>query len=189
MVVIATILLLVVIGCSEKESPIQSTVGEQGNIPSEARQQTAAVRYSGTETLEEMLQNYYALRDSGVVPEISAAEEQEMVAAFIAHQNQHQAKVATSQTIIAYAAYYYYSGHDYDLRLEYKWWAGSQQGYYFTTPNWALYWAIRACYGGHITSWSWMEGGYQRVTGVVGSCLYSAFGAGYIRYYLRVKTY
>jgi hypothetical protein len=88
----------------------------------------------------------------------------------------------------AYTGHYVWSGHDTDLWLEYKWYAGSWRPYYFETPIWALYWAIRVCYGGQILNWSWMEGPYQRVTAVVGKCVYVPFGTSFVCAYLRVVS-
>ena len=177
-------------GCSESENPVESVVTQDAEgVPDTAVEQNFAVRYVGTESLDEMLANYHTLQDSGIVPKLSPVEEQEMIDTFLTRKQGRAMLATASQTVIAYTAYYFWSGHDTDLKLEYKWWAGSRQGYYFSTPNWALYWAIRICYGGNISSWTWMEGGYQRVSGVVGSCLYKPFGSVYIRYYLRITTY
>lgn len=183
------LLCCVVVGCSNQTTPVEPDTQNQSEIPADVQQQSLEVKYIAGESLDDMLVHYQALLASGVISELSPADKQEMIDALLAYTKQQTSLAAAGQTVTAYAAYYFWSGNDTDLKLEYKWWAGSRQRYYMSTPNWALYWAIRACYGGSIDNWTWMEGGYQRVSAVVGSCLYVPFGSGYIRYYLRVSTY
>lgn len=149
---------------------------------------TEKVIYSGNETLQEMIANYQIFLDSGYISPFSESEKQEMIDSFTVMSGAQKLSSAASVVIIAYTSHYVWSGTDKDLWLEYKWWAGSPQGYHFETPIWSLYWAIRICYGGRITNWWWMEGSYQRVTAVVGSCVYIPFGSSFTQYYLRVVS-
>ncbi len=147
------------------------------------------VLYTGGETVEDVRQSIAEIRKMS--PEAASffteELERQMVRAFLDARVVQPRTLGTQSWYSAYASHYVWSGHDKDLWLEYKWWTGgTRQGYHFETPIWALYWAVRVCYGGAITSWTWMEGNYQRVTGVVGSCVYVPFGDGFIRSYLRV---
>ncbi len=98
-----------------------------------------------------------------------------------------------TSTYAAYTSHYKWSGHDWDLWLEYKWYTGARDpGYSMYSASYALYWTVRRCYGGNIWNWAWKEGNYKRVTAVVGTCLYVPFassGNWYLRNYLRVRSY
>ena len=135
-----------------------------------------------------MIESLRATNKSSVGLGFSEDQKQQIIRDFLEYQNLPKDSVspASSAWYGAYASHYVRTPTDTDLWLEYKWWAGTQRPYHFETPIWALYWAIRVCYGGRIVSWPWVGGGYQRGTGGGGSCVYVPFGDAFLRYYLRV---
>ncbi|MFH1171067.1 MAG: hypothetical protein V1778_00830 [bacterium] len=171
---------------------VLSSCSEKGNVEKpavvdETRQTDVSVAYTGSETLEDVQQSLQELRMNAETP-FTDEQEHQIIASFREFQKEQQKAFRPAAWYSAYASHYVWSGHDKDLWLEYKWWAGSQQSYHFETPIWSLYWIIQIRYGGRLTSWSWMEGGNQRVTGIVGSAVYLPFGDAFVRYYLRVVS-
>ena len=174
--------LCVLSGCSEKEQIQEPKADDE----SADRVETSVV-YVGNETLEDVEHSLQELRTSSAPP-FTVEQEEQILESFQQFQKEQQKSLNPLSWYPAYTSHYVWSGHDYDLWLEYKWWVGSRQSYHFETPIWALYWAVRVCYGGNITNWTWMEGGHQRVTAIVGTCVYVPFGDAFVRYYLRVVS-
>ncbi len=174
----AVLALLVFGGCSER---IPTSSGHSAEA--DANRAQVEVRYVGTETIDDVRASIVELAALGIV--LSAEEQEQMLSEYLEYQGRALKLVPLGQW---YSAYGSHTVAD-DLWLEYKWWAGSAQGYHMETPIWGIYWLIQVCYGGHLTNWSWMEGGHQRVTCVVGSCLHVPYGDGFLRYYLRVRTH
>ncbi|MFH1366543.1 MAG: hypothetical protein ABIH38_00960 [Patescibacteria group bacterium] len=144
------------------------------------------VLYSGSESEEEVLADI-AITEKATGYLFSVEQKEQMLKDFRSFQESTLSKSSaqTQAIVTAYTCHYVYSG-DKDLYLEYKWWDGYRHAYSFQTPNWTLYWLIKVCYGGQLTSWTWMEGGYQRVTAIVGSCVYVPLGASFVQSYLWV---
>jgi hypothetical protein len=186
---LVSLALLLVAGCdTTQDKSALMPVGPIGNI--DTTEVSTSVVYSGHESLEQMLNNYQMMVDSGSLTPLDPTEKEAMINVFLQAQSKTQAQTAAaSQTVIAYTTHYVWHGLDRDLYLEYKWYAGSRQGYGFQTPIWALYYAIQTCYGGRLSNWTWMEGAYQRVTAVVGMCVWAPFGSEFTRQYLRIVAY
>jgi hypothetical protein len=166
-------------GCSER---LPTSLSRDDESP-EVKKFLVEVTYAGNETIDEVRASILKLESIGIT--LSTEEQEQMLADYAEYLNDAPKLMPLGSW---YSAYGSHNVAD-DLWLEYKWWAGSPQGYHMETPIWGIYWLIQMCYGGNLTNWSWMEGGYQRVTCVVGSCLHVPYSDGFLRYYLRVRTH
>ena len=174
--------LMASVGCGRtKTDQLTSPVLSKEMVESE-------VVYVGNESSEEVLANISAT-EKATSYFFSAEQKEQMLQEFRRFRESEASRspAQTLTTITAYTCYYVYSS-DKDLYLEYKWLNGYSHAYHFETPNWTMYWLIKACYGGRLTSWSWMEGGYQRVTAIVGWCIYRPLGASFTQSYLWVVS-
>ncbi|MDZ7798282.1 MAG: hypothetical protein U5L76_01540 [Patescibacteria group bacterium] len=181
MVGLLSFTMMASISCERSETSVEAK--------SDKERKKVSIHYVGNESHEDVLAS---IRKTEKLTGHTFSDEQKTKMLqdfrdFQSKNNPQSSKLATS-VITAYTCYYVYNG-DKDLKLEFKWWAGHPRSYYFTTPNWTLYWLIKVCYGGNILSWTWMEGGYQRVSAIVGSCVYLPLGSSFVRSYLWLVYY
>lgn len=157
-------------------------------LSAEVKQLDLPIVYVGHETLDDVISGLNSLKNQDGSPALTDEQKQEIIASFQQYQGNDSIPVVCGTRRYAYTWHFVCHGLDCDEYLEYKWWAGSRQGYYLETTDYNLYYLIRLCYGGNILNWTWMEGGYQRVTAVVGLCAYGPFTPGYVRARLWVVS-
>lgn len=179
---------LVLWGCEKGKGVVGPEVPViEIRIPDDAV--STPIVYTGGESEEDVLDGVRELETHGIT--FSAQDREAMMAAFREYRvSEVEMSRPTTPPVQPMASYGAYTSHfvDWDLWLEYKWWAGSRQSYGLVTSDWAIYWIVQYYYGGHLLNWTWMEGSYQRVTMVAGARLWVPFGQGYLRTAIRVVT-
>jgi len=153
------------------------------------------VQYFGGETENSLIKSLPEF-EKALNRKLTDREKQEMIESFRQEMKAHPewSNQTTAKGLSGYGAYAAHYKNDADLWLEYKWWVGSRNpGYYMYSASYALYWAVQRCYRGRIWNWPWKEGGYKRVTAVVGNCVNIPFASWpdnwYLKTYLRVVAY
>lgn len=146
------------------------------------------VSYVGNESVEEVAFKLDSLIVQGVIA-MTPKERNDALEDLKALSIHLPQALAATAYYTAYTSHYVQNPKDRDLWLEYKWWTGGQrQSYSLQTNDYIMYLLVRACYPQGLTNWSWMEGSYQRVTIVVGTCLYKPYPDWALRNSIRVVT-
>ncbi len=180
---------LVVVGCGKHESAVAPATPDD---PVVTEHMSSVITYVGTESEEDVLQHLDQIEAERRVT-FSADDRQSMIDALTQYRTASRSDGSTTP-VTPLASYGAYTSHyepgsgDTDLWLEYRWWAGSRQNYQLYTDDWLIYWLTQHYYHGYLVNWTWMEGGYQRVTTVVGSALYVPFADSYLRNHIRART-
>ncbi len=151
---------------SESDTPADESQNQEMLMP---------IIYAGSETLEEVELSIRQFEQQAGCDYFTAVEETEIVASFKAHRSSPSTSLAAAYR--AYTSHFvYHPPTDVDLWLEYKWGANQCRPYYMYTSTWLLTKIVQKCYNGQITSWTWYEGGYQRVTAIIGYCGWVPYG-------------
>jgi hypothetical protein len=165
-------------GCSEQPDQITA--------PQASDRDTIMVQieYFGSESSESLSQRIDSLNAQISDPALKL--DREAILTSFQTEKRQQLPLATSAYYTAYTSHFVTQG-DKDLYLEYKWWTGgTRQAYQMTTFDYTIYWIVKVKYGGRLTSWTWMEGSYQRVTAIAGAALWIPFPDSYLRAAIRV---
>lgn len=174
---IAAVLLAIgLMGC------LKNSIGPE----KEQTSSLAQMQYVGNESASEVTLRLDSLIAQGVL--VMTPEERSLALKDLEQIDRHQAQpTAAAAYYTAYTSHYVQNPKDRDLWLEYKWWTGGpRQSYILQTNDYIMYLLVRRCYPQGLTNWSWMEGAYQRVTNVVGTCLYIPYPDWALRGSIRV---